>query len=213
MDLGLNYRHFARNTDCIAHEGMNGCTNGVNRHFAGTRWKFLRDPQRAFSPFRPLTATGNSPTNAAMTSRILLALALVLAGCSTFNKTELAQIRQRGLRPELLGKLEHRRALEPDDLIELRRARVDDELVVRQLEDVGINYLVPRSDAARLRAAHVSPRVLDALIHASERFARREAYDPYEDGWFYADPWTPQLYGDWTIDFSAPVYGHRRWHR
>ena len=143
-----------------------------------------------------------------MTSRILLALALVLAGCSTFNDTELAQIRQRGLRPELLGKLEHRRALEPDDLIELRRAGVADELVVRHLEDVGIDYLVPRSDAARLRAARVNPRVLDALLHASERFARQKSSDPYDDGWYYSDPWAPQFYGDWTIGFSAPLHGH-----
>ena len=147
-----------------------------------------------------------------MTSRILLALALVLAGCSTFNESELAQIRQRGLRPELLGKLEHRRSLEPEDLIELKRARVAEPLVIRHLEDVGVNYILPRSDAARLRSAHVSPRVLDAVIRASEKFAMRESYDPYGDGWFYADPWQAQFSGDWTLGFNAPPhpYHHHR---
>ena len=143
-----------------------------------------------------------------MMSRILLALALVLAGCSTFNETELAQIRQRGLRPELLEKLEHRRALEPGDLIELRRAGVADELVVRHLEDVGIDYLVARSDAARLRSARVSPRVLDAQLRASERFARSKSYDSYDDGGYYSDPWAPQLYSDWSVGFSVPLHGH-----
>jgi hypothetical protein len=147
-----------------------------------------------------------------MISRILLALALVLAGCSTFNETELAQIRQRGLHPELLAKMESRRALDPQDVIDLRRAGVRDELVVKQLNDVGVNYLVTRQDAARLRKARVSARVIEAMLRASERFAARAAYDPYDDGWYYGSSWSPFFYSGWGIGVSHYGRGHDHRH-
>lgn len=134
-----------------------------------------------------------------MASRLLIALALVLTGCSTFTTAELAQIRQRGLRPELLAKLEHRHPLEPDDLIALKRAGVADEQVVKHLEDVGVNYVATREDAVRLRKAGVRARVIDALLHACEQFAAQESYQPYEDGWFYPDPWMAGFYTDYTL--------------
>ena len=99
-----------------------------------------------------------------MISRILLALALVLTGCSTFTPAELAQIRQRNLRPELLAKMEHRRSLAPDDLIELKRAGVRDEQVVKHLNDVGVDYVATREDATLLRKARVSAWVIDSLL-------------------------------------------------
>ena len=144
-----------------------------------------------------------------MVSRLLLALVLVLAGCSTFTDAELAQIRQRGLRPELLAKLEHRRALEPDDLIELKRAGVADEQVVKHLDDVGVNYVATRGDVVRLRKAGVRARVIDELLRASERFAAQESYRPYEDGWFYPDPWVAGFYSDYTLGFHGHGHGHR----
>ena len=147
-----------------------------------------------------------------MLSRILLALALCLAGCATFTDAELAQIRQRGLRPELLAKLEHRRALDPGDIIELKRAGVPDDQVVRHLEHVGVNYVVTRSDTVQLRKARVSPRVIDALLKASERFAARESYHPYDDGWYYGDPWAPYFYGDWQIGYGHLGHGGHRGH-
>lgn len=144
-----------------------------------------------------------------MLSRILLALALVFAGCSTFTPAELAQIRQRGVRPEVLAKLEHRGSLDPEDIIELKRAGVSDEQVVRHLENTGVNYVVTRSDAVRLRKARVSPRVIDSLLNASERFALREAYEPYDDGWYYGNPWASNFYGDWQVGYSVSSH---RWH-
>ena len=141
-----------------------------------------------------------------MLSRFFLALALALAGCATFTDAELAQIRQRGLRPELLSKLEHRGFLDTDDIIELKRAGMPDEQVVRHLENAGVNSVVTRSDAVRLRKARVSARVIDSLRNASERFAMREAYQPYDDGWFYADPWYPYFYGSWQVGYGN--FGH-----
>ena len=148
-----------------------------------------------------------------MLSRILLALVLVFAGCSTFTADELAQIRQRGVRPEILTKLEHSRALDPGDIVELKRAGVPDEQVVRHLEDAGVNYVVTRADVARLRNARVSPRVIDALFDASERFASREYYQPYDDGWYYGDPWASNFYGDWQVGYSVSSHRHHGGHR
>ena len=145
-----------------------------------------------------------------MASRLLLALALVLAGCATFTDAELAQIRQRNLRPELLAKLEHRHPLEPDDLIALKRAGVADEHAAKHLDDVGVNYVATREDAVRLRRAGVRPLVIDALLRACERFAAQESYRPYEDGWFYPDPWVAGFYSDYTIGFHRHGHGHRR---
>ena len=138
-----------------------------------------------------------------MISRILLALALVLAGCSTFTDAELAQIRQRGLRPELLAKMERRRPLEPEEVIELKRAGVADEQIEKHLNDVGVNYVATREDAVRLRRAHVSAHVIDSLLRASERFAARQSPQPYDEDWIYGDPWAPAFYGDWTVGFGT----------
>ena len=142
-----------------------------------------------------------------MLSRILLALALCLAGCATFTDAELAQIRQRGLRPELLSKLEHRGSLNPDEIIELKRAGLPDEQVVRHLEKVGVNYVVTRSDISQLRKARVSQRVIDSLLIASELFAARLSYRSYDDGWYYNDPWGPSFYGDWQIGYGISTRG------
>ena len=141
-----------------------------------------------------------------MLSRLLLALALALAGCATFTDAELAQIRQRGLRPEVLSKLEHRGFLDTDDLIELRRTGVPDEQVVRHLENAGVNYVATRSDAARLRKARVSQRVIDSFLNASERFAMRAGFQQDDDGWFFADPWYPYFYGSWQVGYGS--FGH-----
>ena len=150
-----------------------------------------------------------------MISRILLALALVLTGCSTFTDAELAQIRQHNLRPELLAKLERRRTLDPKDLIELKRAGVADAQVEKQLNDAGVNYVATREDAVRLRKAGVSARVIDSLLRASERFAARQsAPEPYDYGWYYGDPWSPGFYGDWSVGFVGgrhhSHHGHQR---
>ena len=144
-----------------------------------------------------------------MIPRILLALALVLTGCSTFTDAELAQIRQHNLRPELLAKLERRRTLEPEDLIELKRAGISDAQVEKQLNDVGVNYIATREDAVRLRKAGVSARVIDSLLRASERFAARQSSpDYYDDGWYYGDPWGPAFYGDWSVGFGGRHHSH-----
>ena len=144
-----------------------------------------------------------------MIPRILLALALVLTGCSTFTDAELAQIRQHNLQPELLAKLERRRTLEPEDLIELRRAGISDAQAEKQLNDVGVDYVATREDAVRLRKAGVSARVIDALLRASDRFAARQSSpDYYDDGWYYGDPWGPAFYGDWSVGFGGRHHSH-----
>ena len=146
-----------------------------------------------------------------MASRILLALALLVAGCSTFTESELAQIRQTGLRPELLYKMEHRRVLSPEDLIELKRAGVRDSQVVKQLNDAGVDYVASRPDVSKLRKAGVSAWVIDALLRASERFSVQQYGSPFDDYYYgyYGDPWWPGFYGGWGIDYQISGRG---WH-
>jgi hypothetical protein len=133
---------------------------------------------------------------------VAIALALALGGCATFNTAELAQLRQLRIRPDLMDKLEHKRPLEPEEIIELKRAGMSDELIVKHLNDVGVDYILTRPDIEKLRAARISPRVMQALAFASSRFTsgvmRYNSYDPY----FFYDPWFPGLYGDWTIGFG-----------
>jgi len=135
-------------------------------------------------------------------SFLLLILVLFVAGCATYNESELAQIRHRGVPPPLLEKLEHRRSLFPEDLITLHRLRVPDQLVIRHLDKVGIDYVITRTDVARLRKAEVRPAVIGALVHAFDRFVVRRFERAY-DGWYWDDPWFwPGAYGGWSLGYS-----------
>ena len=126
---------------------------------------------------------------------LILLLALALVGCATFKKADLAEIRGLGVPPALVAKLEHRRPLTPEDCIVLKRARVGDELVVRQLDRVGIDYLLTRPDILRLRHAGVAPSILAALVRESNRFAAFHSYDEHRD---YAPPPVSPLHGEWV---------------
>jgi hypothetical protein len=139
-----------------------------------------------------------------MNSRLFLPLALAcaMAGCATYSDAELAQIRAHGLRPALVGALEHRDPLLPDALIELKRAGMSDEQIIRHLDKAGVDYVVTRDDVLRLRRAGLRPAVIDALLLASNRFAARHSYSDYEDAGVY-DPLAPRFYGDWAFGFGA----------
>ena len=128
-------------------------------------------------PLRPLAA---------------LAASLLLAGCANFSPTELSQIRQRGVPPAIVGKLEQGRILKPAEIIELSRRGVPDALILRQIDDTGLDYILAKNDVANLRAARVSPPVIDALMAESDRFARNYApgFGPH-----YVSPYDDVIYG------------------
>jgi hypothetical protein len=140
-----------------------------------------------------------------MTTRyLLILLLLILCGCAVYDDKEIAQFHRLGVPPALLAKLEHRRALLPDDLIALRRLRVPDNLVIRHLNDVGVDYISTRTDVLRLRKADVRRGVIEALLVASERFAIGRLDTTDYDPWVFDDPWFwPGAYGGLSFGYSS----------
>ena len=145
---------------------------------------------------------------------------LLLAGCASFTDAELGRIRQRGVSPPVVAKFEDGKGLSPQDVIELTRRRVPDSFIIRQIEDAGVDYVLGKEDIKRLRAAGVSAAVFDALIYASDDFARGyyapryatsysvSADDPY--GYYYG-PGSYCPAGSVGVGYCAPLHHH--WHR
>ncbi|MEI9893248.1 MAG: hypothetical protein WDN28_04920 [Chthoniobacter sp.] len=136
-----------------------------------------------------------------MNLRPILASVLLLTGltgCATFTPAELGQIRQRGVSPVVVGKIEQGRVLTPPDVIELTRRGVPDSFILRQIEDAGVDYILNRDDVKKLQAAHVSRPVMDALFAASDDFASR--YGPPGRARVYGS-FAPYPYG------GGPYYG------
>ena len=140
----------------------------------------------------------------------LLTASLLLAGCASFSKTELAQIRQQGVPPAIVGKMERGHVLKPAEVIELARRGVPDTLILRQINDAGLDYVLGKNDLASLRAARISQPVIDALEAESDRFARNYApgfgphyVSPYDDETYGSDPY--RYTGDATdgVGFSG----------
>jgi hypothetical protein len=170
-----------------------------------------------------------------MNLRLTLAsilLATGFTGCATFTDAELGQIRHRGVSPAVVGKMQEGRGLTPPDVIELTRRGVADQLIIRQIEDAGVDYVLNRNDVKKLQAAHVSRPVLDALEAASDDFASRYAppgrvhayigYPGYPYGDYYSGPYPyaspypyydPYPYGGVSVELGGGRYygGHRHW--
>ncbi len=124
---------------------------------------------------------------------LLLAAVALLAGCVHSNST-IASVRAAGVSERTVQKLEHRGVLSPNDLVELHQHRVSDEVPVRQLDRVGVDYVAQKADFKRLHSAGVSQVVADALSDASNRFlAYRYVpagyYGYYPGPWSYGGPW------------------------
>ncbi len=114
---------------------------------------------------------GERATFCAMKKLILLALTVALfSGCAVHSTQAIASVRAAGVPERTVAKLAHRGSLTPGEIIALHRAAIPDDLVLRHLDEVGIDYLLPKEDVKMLRAAHVSEPVLDALKTASNRY-------------------------------------------
>src|SRR5436190_22961038 len=101
--------------------------------------------------------------------KIVLFVALaVLTGCATHSKSTIGAVRAAGVSERTVGKLEHRGVLAPNDLVELKKRGVSDAVAIRQLDRVGVDYVVQRDDVRRLRSAGVAQVVVDALLDASD---------------------------------------------
>jgi hypothetical protein len=152
-------------------------------------------------------------------------LAVGFTGCATFTPAEMGQIRQHGVSPAVVNKMEDGRVLHPGDVIELSRRGVPDSFIIRQIDDAGVDYVLNRSDIKRLQDARVSRRVMDALLAASDDFASHYApsgnvhvygypydyyYGPYYGG--YSPYYYP--YGGFSVSVGGGHYwgGHHHWH-
>jgi hypothetical protein len=151
-------------------------------------------------------------------------LTTCFAGCATFTDAELGQVRQHGVSPAVVGKMQDGRVLSPGDVIELTRRGVSDVFIIRQIEDVGVDYVLHRNDFKRLQEARVSGPVMDALIAASDDFASRNTpegrgrayaadpgypYDNYYGPYPYAYPYA---YGGVTVEVGGGRYCDGRYH-
>ena len=154
-----------------------------------------------------------------MNLRPLLAsvvLATCFTGCATFTPQEMSQIRQHGVSPVVVGKMEQGHVLSPRDVIELTHRGVPDNFIIRQIEDAGVDYVLTRNDIRRLEAARVSRPVMDALFDASRDFASR--YSPDRFHIYAADPYyySPYYYAPYPYYYpyggvSLSFGGGRCW--
>lgn len=111
---------------------------------------------------------------------LALSAATLLAGCATHSKETIMSVRRAGVSERTVHKLEHKGVLQPTDLVELRKRGVSDAVPLRQLDKVGVDYIVRPDELKKLRAEGVRPIVTDALLDASDEF-RREHYEERED--------------------------------
>ena len=142
-----------------------------------------------------------------------LLAAVLLASCATQTKEQLAAVRAAGVSAGLAHKLEHWRVIEPEDIIELHRRHVNDAIALRQLDRVGVNYVVDKGILRQLRKAGVSDTVLTAVVTAGRRY--EEQFHPYYGGWRgpYGYPYGPYYgdfgwgYGGYPYAFGPGLYG------
>ncbi len=105
--------------------------------------------------------------------------ALLLGGCVTFKEEEFAAIRACQVPPVVYRKLKERQPITPQDIVELWRRRVPQPLIEKQLDKIGVDYALTKSDVALLTNAGVNQGVIEALRAASERFVTRFAPPDY----------------------------------
>lgn len=145
-----------------------------------------------------------------MSSRLLsltvLATGLALSGCANFSATELAEVRQHQVPPDITRKMETGHVLTLAEVTEVTRCGVPERLIIRQIDNTGLDYTLAKDDVARLRKAGVAPAVIDALLVESERFARNyvAGFGPH-----YVSPYDDVTYGTnpyrYTGDAAAGV--------
>lgn len=127
---------------------------------------------------------------------LLLTAGALLAGCAIHTKEQIAAVRAAGVAPETVRKISGRGILSPEDLIELRKRKVDDAMVIRHIEQIGVNYVVQKDDIKAMRAAGVRPSVISATVRASNRFV----------SFLYAPRAYSYSFGYWNDPFYSPFY-------
>jgi hypothetical protein len=133
---------------------------------------------------------------------LVLMAGSVLSGCAIHTKEQIAAVRSAGVSAGTVRKLEGRGVLTPDDIIELRKRRVDDGLVIEHLDKVGVDYALEKDDIKAMRSAGVRSAVINAVIRANNRFlSYLNAPQPY---YYYS-------FGYWDYPFYSPFYPRYYW--
>ena len=131
--------------------------------------------------------------NPRYSSTLCIIAALLFAGCKTFDRREMALIRESGAPRDVGEKIERGDSITPSEIIALSRSGVPDSLIIRYLEDDGVDYLVTRADVLSMRRAGVRARVIDVLVIEGDRFARDYGAANYDVSWggsvVYGDPY------------------------
>ena len=135
----------------------------------------------------------------------------LLTGCSTFTENELGIIRGSGVTPRVYEKMQRGREISPEDVIEMTRKHVPSRYIVRQIEDIGLDYVLSPDDVKKLEKARVSRDVIDTMIAASDEFGSRYASPRRSSVMFYSG-YDPYFYDDYYgyDGFYGPGYGHYR---
>jgi hypothetical protein len=119
---------------------------------------------------------------------IALFVAAGFSACSVQPKQNLQSARAAGVPDATFRHLRENDPLSPTDIIELKRRGVPDDVAIRHLETIGIDYEVRKEDIERLRAAKVSDAVRDAFARAGDRYAYWR-YNAPQTVFVDRDPW------------------------
>ena len=157
--------------------------------------------------------------NTALRLLLVLGTGALLAGCAVHTKEEIADVRTKGLSARTLSKIEHRGTLTPENIIELKNRRVSDDLVIRHLDTIGVDYIPQKEDIKGMRAAGVRPEVITTVVRAGNRYVGYLNAPPayyYSYSSFWGDPYYP--YGPrYYYEPYGPSYGlgfgYSRYHR
>ena len=128
-----------------------------------------------------------------------LTIILIFSGCSIHSSEQLAAVRAAGVSPRTYAKLDQNIPISPEDVIDLRRHRVDDSVPLYHLDRIGVDYVVQKDDNKAMRAAKVSRDVVNAVNDASRRLVadrtapRRSWYWGFDYGDPYPYYWWPSV--------------------
>ena len=110
-----------------------------------------------------------------------------------------------------MGKMEHGHVLTLAEVIDVTRRGVPERLILRQIDNTGLDYTLAKDDVARLTKAKVAPAIIDALLVEAERFARNYApgfgphfVSPYDDVIYGSDPY--RFTGDAAVGVGFSSY-------
>jgi hypothetical protein len=146
----------------------------------------------------------------------LLILSLLLAGCglSAQQQADYSAVQSSGVSSATYDKMLHGDNLSVSDLCALRRANVNEGVILRYIRDHDTIYVLSDDDTARLQASGVSQSLIDymnqtaAARAASYPTVQVVTYAPYGPVGYYGPSatsyWGPRYYGAYDPFYGPP---------